>query len=124
MLLEKIVGVLKEGQRYFPKHQLTDQPERFLVAELIREKILLLTGEEVPYATAVVIEKFEEPVSMKKTKDGKLPVTKISAAIFCEREGQKAILIGKGGEMLKRSARLLARTSKACWGHGCFWSCS
>jgi GTP-binding protein Era len=101
LLLDKIVANLKEGQRYFPKHQLTDQPERFLVAELIREKILLLTGEEVPYATAVVIEKFEEPASLKK-KDGKLPVTKISAAIFCERTGQKAILIGKGGEMLKR----------------------
>jgi len=102
LLLEKVIGQLKEGQRYFPKHQLTDQPERFLVAELIREKILMLTGEEVPYATAVVIEKFEEPASMKKMKDGKLPVTKISAAIFCERTGQKAILIGKQGEMLKR----------------------
>ena len=102
LLLEKTVGQLKEGQRYFPKHQLTDQPERFLVAEMIREKILLLTGEEVPYATAVVIEKYEEPASVKKTRDGKLPVTKISAAIFCERTGQKAILIGKQGEMLKR----------------------
>ena len=102
LLLDKIVGQLKEGQRYFPKHQLTDQPERFLVAELIREKILMLTGEEVPYATAVVIEKYEEPASMKKMRDGKLPVTKISAAIYCERVGQKAILIGKGGEMLKR----------------------
>ena len=81
---------------------MTDQPERFLAAEIIREKILLLTGEEVPYATAVVIEKFEEPASLKKMKDGKLPVTKIMAAIFCEREGQKAILIGKQGEMLKR----------------------
>jgi GTP-binding protein Era len=102
LLLDKVVGQLKEGQRYFPKHQLTDQPERFLVAELIREKILMLTGEEVPYATAVVIEKYEEPTSMKKMKDGRLPVTKISAAIFCERTGQKAILIGKHGEMLKR----------------------
>jgi GTP-binding protein Era len=102
LLLDKVVGRLKEGQRYFPKHQLTDQPERFLVAELIREKILMLTGEEVPYATAVVIEKYEEPASLKKMKDGKLPVTKISAAIFCERTGQKAILIGKQGEMLKR----------------------
>jgi GTP-binding protein Era len=102
VLLDKIVGQLKDGQRYFPKHQLTDQPERFLVAELIREKILMLTGEEVPYATAVVIEKYEEPASLKKMKDGKLPVTKISAAIFCERTGQKAILIGKQGEMLKR----------------------
>src|SRR3984885_13921254 len=102
LLLEKIVGQLKEGQRYFPKHQLTDQPERFLVAELIREKILMLTGEEVPYATAVVIERYEEPASMKKMKDGKLPVTKISAAIFCERTGQKAILMASRGEMLKR----------------------
>ena len=102
LLLDKVVGQLKEGQRYFPKHQLTDQPERFLVAELIREKILLLTGEEVPYATAVVIEKYEEPTSLKKMRDGRLPVTKISAAIYCERTGQKAILIGKQGEMLKR----------------------
>jgi GTP-binding protein Era len=102
LLLDKVVGTLKEGQRYYPKHQLTDQPERFLVAEIIREKILLLTGEEVPYATAVVIERYEEPESMRKTKDGKLPVTKIAAAIFCERTGQKAILIGKSGEMLKK----------------------
>lgn len=102
LLLDQTVAQLPEGQRYFPKHQLTDQPERFLAAEIIREKILLLTGEEVPYATAVVIERFEEPASMKKTKDGKLPVTKIAAAIFCERAGQKAILIGKNGEMLKR----------------------
>jgi GTP-binding protein Era len=102
LLLDKVVGHLPEGQRYFPKDQLTDQPERFLVAEIIREKILLLTGEEVPYATAVVIERFEEPESMKKGRDGRLPVTKITAAIFCERTGQKAILIGKQGSMLKQ----------------------
>jgi GTP-binding protein Era len=102
LLLDKIVALLPEGQRYFPRDQVTDQPERFLVAELIREKILLLTGEEVPYATAVVIERFEEPASMKKLKDGKLPLTKIAAAIYCERTGQKAILIGKQGSMLKQ----------------------
>jgi GTP-binding protein Era len=102
LLLDKVVALLPQGQRYFPKDQLTDQPERFLVAELIREKILMLTGEEVPYAAAVVIERYEEPASTKKTKDGKLPVTKIAAAIYCERTGQKAILIGRGGEMLKR----------------------
>ena len=102
LLIEKVIGQLKEGKRYFPRDQVTDQPERFLVAELIREKILMLTGEEVPYATAVVIERYEEPASLKKGRDGKLPVTKIAAAIFCERTGQKAILIGKGGEMLKR----------------------
>src|ERR1700742_1157743 len=102
LLLDKVVGQLNDGQRYFPKHQLTDQPERFLVAELIREKILLLTGEEVPYATAVVIEKYEEPASLKRLKDGKLPVTKIAAAIIVEREGQKAIIIGNQGSMLKK----------------------
>ncbi len=106
LLLEKVIGLLPEGQRYFPKHQLTDQPERFLVAELIREKILLLTGEEVPYATAVVIERYEEPPAElnaqgKAKKGGKAPLTKIAAAIFCERTGQKAILIGKQGSMLK-----------------------
>jgi len=102
LLLDKVVARLPEGQRYFPKDQLTDQPERFLVAELIREKVLMLTGEEVPYATAVVVERFEEPATRKRGKDGKLPVTKIAAAIFCERNGQKAILIGKQGAMLKQ----------------------
>ena len=103
LLLEKIVAVLPEGQRYFPRDQVTDQPERFLVAELIREKILMLTGEEVPYATAVVIERFIEPapVPKKRSPSAKLPVTKIAAAIYCERGGQKAILIGKQGAMLK-----------------------
>jgi GTP-binding protein Era len=102
VLLEKTIEVLPEGHRYFPKHQLTDQPERFLVAELIREKILLLTGEEVPYATAVVVEKFEEPEQRKRTPAGKLPVTNIAATIYCERAGQKAILIGRQGSMLKQ----------------------
>lgn len=102
LLLEKVVAQLPEGQRYFPRDQVTDQPERFLVAELIREKILLLTGEEVPYSSAVVVERWEDPASTKPMRDGRLPVTKIAAAIIVERTGQKAILIGKGGEMLKR----------------------
>ena len=109
ILVEKLIEHLPVGERYFPKDQFTDQPERFMVAELIREKILLETGEEVPYASAVVVEKFEEPPPPPKhpkpLKDGqlppKLPVTKIAAAIYCEREGQKAILIGKGGIKLK-----------------------
>ena len=105
-LVEALVKVLPEGQRYFPKDQFTDQPERFLVAELIREKILTETGEEVPYASAVVVERFEEPKppSTKKLKPGqeaKEPLTRIAAAIYCERPGQKAILIGKGGTKLK-----------------------
>ncbi len=101
-LLTEIVKRLPEGQRYYPPEQYTDQPERFLVAELIRERILMETGEEVPYASAVVIERYEEPpAGAKPRKDGKLPVTSIAAAIYCERSGQKAILIGKGGAKLK-----------------------
>ncbi len=95
-LLEKLIDVLPKGERYFPKDQFTDQPERFLVAELIRERILVETGEEVPYASAVVIERFEEPRAGSKA-----PLTRIAAVIYCERSGQKAILIGKGGSKLK-----------------------
>jgi GTP-binding protein Era len=103
VLLGKIVDALPAGERYFPKDQYTDQPQRFMVAELIRERILVETGEEVPYASAVVIERFEEPLPrpLKKGAPQKLPVTSIAAAIYCEREGQKAILIGKGGAKLK-----------------------
>lgn len=101
-LVTEIVERLPQGQRYYPPEQYTDQPERFLVAELIRERILMETGEEVPYASAVVIERYEEPpAGAKPRKDGKLPVTSIAAAIYCERPGQKAILIGKGGAKLK-----------------------
>lgn len=104
LLLHKIAEYLPEGQRWFPKDQFTDQPERFLVAELIRERVLMETGEEVPYASAVVVERFEEPpteLPQKRDADGRLPVTRISAAIYCERSGQKAILIGKGGSKLR-----------------------
>ena len=67
---------------------------------LIRERILVETGEEVPYAAAVVIERYDEPEHIS-SKANKKPLTSISAAIYCEREGQKAILIGKGGSKLK-----------------------
>ncbi|HTC94301.1 MAG TPA: GTPase Era [Terriglobales bacterium] len=92
LLLQKVIHALPQGPHYFPKDQITDQPERFLVAELVREKILQLTGEEVPYAATVVIEQFEE----------KPRLTRIAATIFVEREGQKGIIIGKGGQMLKK----------------------
>jgi GTP-binding protein Era len=113
ILLRKIVEALPVGERYYPKDQYTDQPQRFMVAELIRESILAETGEEVPYASAVVIERFEEAEPARPTKKGappaKRPLTRIAAAIYCERSGQKAILIGKGGSKLKAigtSARL------------------
>ena len=90
-IIDAVIQRLPEGPRYFEKDQITDQPERALVAELIRERVLVETGQEVPYAVAVKIEGFESA--------GKL--TRIAAAIYCEREGQKAILIGKSGAMLK-----------------------
>jgi GTP-binding protein Era len=106
ILLRKIIDVLPTGERYYPKDQYTDQPQRFMVAELIRESILIETGEEVPYASAVVIERFEEaeppaPPRKKNQAPARLPLTRIAAAIYCERDGQKAILIGKGGSKLK-----------------------
>jgi len=106
ILVRKIVEVLPTGERYYPKDQYTDQPQRFMVAELIRESILVETGEEVPYASAVVIEQFEEPPPAPPRKKNapppaRLPLTRIAAAIYCERDGQKAILIGKGGAKLK-----------------------
>jgi len=105
LLTRKIIETLPTGERYYPKDQYTDQPQRFMVAELIRESILVETGEEVPYASAVVIERFEEPAPFVPRKKGavpaRLPLTRIAAAIYCERDGQKAILIGKGGSKLK-----------------------
>jgi GTP-binding protein Era len=105
ILVRKIVAALPTGERFYPKDQYTDQPQRFMVAELIRESILIETGEEVPYASAVVIEQFEEPEPAapprKKGPPARLPLTRIAAAIYCERDGQKAILIGKGGSKLK-----------------------
>jgi len=91
VLIDKIIRGLPDGPRYFPEDQFTDQPEKVLAGEIIREKVLLKTSKELPYATAVVIEQFEDTPKL----------TRIAAAIFCERSGQKGILIGKGGQMLK-----------------------
>jgi len=92
LLLDRIMAVLAEGPRYFPKDQITDQPERFLAAEMVREKVLLETAQEVPYASTVLVERWEESPR----------VTSIAAVIYCEREGQKKIIIGRRGEMLKK----------------------
>lgn len=91
-LLTAVVNALPEGPKYFPEDQVTDQPERFVVAELIREQVLINTKEEVPYASGIIVERFEEGDKL----------VKIAAAIFVEREGQKGIVIGKQGAMLKK----------------------
>ncbi|MGI9104314.1 MAG: GTPase Era, partial [Terriglobales bacterium] len=91
-LLDSIVRILPEGQPYFPGDHITDQPARFLAAEIIREHVLINTHQEIPYASTVLIDRFEEEPRLLR----------IAATIYCEREGQKAILIGRGGSMLKK----------------------
>jgi len=90
-LVDTIVKRLPAGPKYFPDDQYTDQPERFIVAEIIREKVFELTKEEIPYSTAVVIEQMlEEP-----------ELTRVHATIFVDRDSQKGIVIGKHGALLK-----------------------
>ena len=95
-LRDAIVAHLPEGPAYFPPDHLTDQPERFLAAELIRERILRETRQEVPHSVAVVVDQWQET--------GKL--TRIAATIFVERPGQKAIVIGAKGATLKKIGTL------------------
>jgi GTP-binding protein Era len=91
LLLRTLEKYLPEGPPYFPEEQYTDQPERFLAAEIIREKVLAHTRQELPHAVAVLLDKFEEGE----------PLTRIHATIYVDREGQKGIVIGRGGAMLK-----------------------
>ncbi|MDQ0156342.1 GTPase Era [Robertmurraya andreesenii] len=92
-LLEQIKKYLPEGPQYYPADQVTDHPERFIVSELIREKALHLTREEIPHSLAVVIEKMER----LEEKD----VVHVMATVIVERDSQKGIIIGKQGSMLK-----------------------
>lgn len=91
MLLEKLIKYLPEGEPHFPVDEYTDQPERFLAAEIVREKVLHRTREEVPHAVAVLLDHWQETESL----------VRIRATIYVEREGQKGIIIGKGGATLK-----------------------
>ena len=95
-LLNQIIEALPEGPEYYPKNQLTDKSERFFVSEIIREKILLLYHQEIPYSTQVNIDQFKEG----EARNGK--IIRISADIIVERKTQKSIIIGKGGEKIKQ----------------------
>ena len=92
-LFRCIVELLPEGPKYFTEDILTDQTERFVVAEIVREKVFKLTREEIPYSTAVIVERFKENPGKR--------IISISATINVERDSQKGIIIGKGGAMLK-----------------------
>jgi GTP-binding protein Era len=93
LLLETVVHYLPEGPKYYPDDVFTDRVERFMAGEIIREKIMLDTGDEIPYSVATEI------LSWKEREDG---VLLVQANIYVEREGQKGIIIGKGGERLKK----------------------
>jgi GTP-binding protein Era len=102
-LIKRILSKLPEGPQFYPADQLSDSAVRNIVAELIREKILLLTQQEVPHSVAVLVEEFKERTPK---------LTYIAATIYVERDSQKGILVGKGGEMLKHISTLSRQDSE------------
>ena len=110
-LLEMIRLELPHGPRYYPPDQITDQQERFMAAELIREQILLKTRQEVPHSVAVIIEEFKE-----RRQD----LTYIGATIYVERETHKGIIIGSHGDMLKQIGRDARASIEELLGHKVF----
>lgn len=106
VLQSEILRQLPEGEAYFPEDQVTDQPERFLAAEIIREKAIQLTYQEVPHALAAFVEKFEETPKLLR----------IEAVMNVERDSQKKILIGHRGEMLKRIGTEARKELEALFG--------
>ncbi|HEX3032862.1 MAG TPA: GTPase Era, partial [Bacillota bacterium] len=96
-LVTSLVQTLPEGPKYYPEDMVTDHPERFIMAELIREKVLHLTSEEIPHSVAVDIEE------VKERDNGKVYV---AATIYVERDSQKGILVGKNGSMSKKIGQL------------------
>ncbi len=105
-LRKVILAHLPEGPMYFPEDHVTDQPERFLAAELIREKVLLATRREVPHSIAVMVDKWEETPRL----------TRIYATIRVERDGQKGIVIGAKGAMLKKIGTLAREDMERLFG--------
>lgn len=106
IVLKYLEGILRDGPMYFPEDMITDDPLRFLVAELLREKLLHYLKDEVPHGTAVEIESFEEAPGLAR----------ISALIYCERNSHKGIIIGKGGHTLKGIATAARRDIEALLG--------
>jgi len=110
-LREVIISYLSVGPQYYPEDMVVDRPERFIMAELIREKVLHLTSQEVPHSVAVVVEEVEQ-----RTED----LVAVRAIIYTERESQKGILIGKGGRMLKEVGQQARQEIEALLGSRIF----
>jgi len=94
-----IIDYLPEGERRYPEDYITDQPERFFAAEIVREKLLQLTHAEIPFSSAVIVDRFEEP---DPGADRKTALLRLYCTIVVERESQKPIVVGRGGDMIKR----------------------
>lgn len=107
-LLDVIESHLEEGPMYYPKDRVTDHPEHFIVSELIREKILLLTEQEIPHSIGVEVTKMKREDDREKVK--------VEALIYVERDSQKGMVIGKGGKMLKRVGTLARKDIEALLG--------
>lgn len=112
LLIKRLTDLMPEGPKYYPDDMVTDHPERFLVSELIREKVLTLTRDEVPHSTAVAVDQMVE----RKGKE----MLYIGATIYVERDSQKGILIGKGGELLKSVGSSARREIEALLGSKVF----
>lgn len=112
-LIDQIFNYLEEGPQYYPEDQVTDHPERFIMEELIREKVLHLTHEEVPHSIAVEIERIEQT-------DKKRGTVFVGAVIIVERPSQKGIIIGKQGKMLKEIGTLARKDIEALLGSKVF----
>ncbi|HVA63934.1 MAG TPA: GTPase Era [Terriglobales bacterium] len=113
-LVEQMLAYLPPGPVYFPPEQTTDQPEKFLIAEVIREQAMLLTREEVPHTLAVLIE------GDQRRQRATGPLRVLQAAIYCERPGQKSILIGRGGEMIRKIGTAARQQLEASLGTAIF----
>ena len=94
-LVETLLALVPEAPPMYAEDEITDKSQRFLAGELVREQLMRQLGEELPYATTVEVEKFEEDLT------GRQPIYRIDAVVWVERDGQKAIVIGKGGERLR-----------------------
>ncbi|MBQ7783527.1 MAG: GTPase Era [Oscillospiraceae bacterium] len=101
ILMEEITAMAVESPHYFPDDSVTDQPEKVIMAEMVREKVMLLMRDEIPHGIAVTIERLNEDV----TRSGE-DILNIEATIFCERDSHKGMIIGKGGAMLKKIGQL------------------
>ena len=122
LLLKLIFARLPEAPPFYDEDYITDQPERFLAAELIREQVIKQTQQEVPHSVAVMIETWEEEkeAPARAAKSRRLPLLRLSATIYVEQAGQKGILIGAGGEKLKQIGTFARGQLEICFGRKVF----